>query len=315
MATLILCDHDGAHLGDSTRRALSAALSLGAPVDLLVAGADCAAVAEEAAMLSSVRAVLLADDPALKHQSAVPLGRVIVALAPSYSALVASTSSVGKDVMPRVAAMIDVTQVSEVTRIVEARTFEHPVYASNAIETVRVMSAHVVLTIRCSAFAPADNAAEAAPIRRVQIEVGKSATVVLAETLSPTDRPTLGGARVIIAGGRALGSKEQFDALLVPLADRLGAAIGASRAAVDAGYASNDRQVGQTGKIVAPQIYVAVGISGAIQHLAGIKDAKTIVAINKDAQAPIFEVADYGLVGDLFELVPELTRQLEHAHA
>ncbi|WP_375451778.1 electron transfer flavoprotein subunit alpha/FixB family protein [uncultured Devosia sp.] len=309
MTTLLLAEHDGKSLNQATARVLTAATALGAPVHLLVAGHGVGLVAEAAAQLDGVAKVLLADGESLAHQRAESVSALIVSLAPGYGAIAAPATASGKNTLPRVAALLDVMQVSEVTRIVGPDTFERPIYAGNAIETVQA-SETLVLTIRASAFAPA-GAEGNAPIEAVATPPDSARSVWISAELSPSLRPELSGARVVVAGGRALGSAEQFEALLAPLADKLNAAIGASRAAVDDGYAPNDLQVGQTGKVVAPDLYIAVGISGATQHLAGMKNAKIVVAINKDADAPIFQVADFGLVGDLFTLVPALVKALD----
>jgi electron transfer flavoprotein alpha subunit len=310
MATLVLGEHDNAQLDAAVSRAVRAASQLGAPVDVLIAGSACGAVAEAASRLAGIRQVVLVEHADLASPVAEQLTAAVLGLAADYDAFVAASTSMGKSVMPRVAALLDLPQVSDVTRVLDAQTFEHPIYAGNAIETVRSSEARLVLTIRTSAFEGAGEAA-AAPVVAATVDLPVSRPLVVAETRDASDRPDLATAKVIVSGGRAFGSKQSFDDLLVPLASRLGAAIGASRAAVDAGYAANDLQVGQTGKIVAPDVYVAVGISGAIQHIAGMRDARIIIAINSDASAPIFEIADYGLVGDLFEILPDLLRRLE----
>jgi electron transfer flavoprotein alpha subunit len=310
MANLILCEHDGVALSPTNARLVGAARQLGGPIDLLVAGTDCAAIADEAARLDGVARILVADDPRLAGQGAEPVAALLAAHAGDYRVLLAAASSAGKNIMPRAAALLGVAQISEVTKVLDETLFEHPIYAGNAIETVRATDARLVLTVRGAAFDPCGTQAAPAAIVAVALpEFGRAAELV-ARSQPARDRPELGTARIVVSGGRAFGSKASFEELLVPLADRLGAAIGASRAAVDAGYAPNDWQVGQTGKIVAPDIYIAIGISGAIQHLAGMKDAGLVVAINKDADAPIFEMADLGLVGDLFEIVPQLTAAL-----
>ncbi|MDR6952419.1 electron transfer flavoprotein alpha subunit [Ancylobacter sp. 3268] len=310
--TLLFAEHDDASLNPVTARALTAALALGAPVTVAVVGANPRPAAEAAAGLDGVAEVLLIDAPAYAHRLAEPVAALGVALAADYDALVAPSTAVWKSVMPRIAALLDVMQVSDVTAVVAPDTFERPIYAGNAIQTVRA-SGKKVLTIRTAGFAPAAEGGSA-PIREASPDASaageaKGATFV-SEEIAQMARPELTAARVIVSGGRALGSAENFHAVVEPLADALGAAVGASRAAVDAGYAPNDWQVGQTGKVVAPELYVALGISGAIQHLAGMKDSKVIVAINKDEEAPIFQVADYGLVGDLFQIVPELTAEI-----
>jgi electron transfer flavoprotein alpha subunit len=311
MTTLLLAEHDNHRLNDATARALSAALLLGGDVHVLVAGDAAQAVAEEAARLGGVGKVLLAQSPALAHRLAEPLAALLVALAPGYDALVAPATTSGKNVMPRVAALLDVMQVSDVMEVVGPDTFRRPTYAGNAIQTVRATDARKVVTVRIASFAAAPAGGGTAPIETIAAPEDPGLSKFVEDRLSGGERPELASAKIIISGGRALGSREKFMDVIVPLADKLGAAVGASRAAVDAGYAPNDWQVGQTGKIVAPDLYIACGISGAIQHLAGMKDSKVIVAINKDAEAPIFQVADYGLVGDLFEVLPELARELD----
>ena len=310
MTTLLIAEHDNLSIKEATARALTAAVQLGGDVHVLVAGKDCGAAAAGAAKLSGVAKVLHAEGEALAHQLAEPVAALIVSLAGPYDALVAAATSAGKNVMPRVAALLDVMQVSDVTGIISPDTFERPIYAGNAIATVQSSDAKKVITVRPAAFKAA-GAGGNAPIETVEASaaVADKTTFVGAE-LVRLERPELTSARIVISGGRAFQSAENFRKYLEPLADKLGAAIGASRAAVDAGYAPNDYQVGQTGKVVAPDLYIACGISGAIQHLAGMKDAKVIVAINKDPDAPIFQVADYGLVGDLFTILPELEKAL-----
>ena len=310
MKTLVLADHDNATCKETTARAISAVTALGGEVDVLVAGQGARGAAEAAAKLAGVSKVLLAEDAALAHQLAEPLAALILSLAPGYDVLAAPSSATGKNVMPRVAALLDVMQVSDVLKVISADTFERPIYAGNAIQTVQATDARKVLTIRSSGFPPAAESGSAAPIETVSAAADPGISSFVGESLSKSERPELPSAKIIVSGGRALGSSEKFQELIIPVADKLGAAIGASRAAVDAGYAPNDQQVGQTGKVVAPDLYIAVGISGAIQHLAGMKDSKVIVAINKDAEAPIFQVADYGLVGDLFTILPELEKAL-----
>jgi electron transfer flavoprotein alpha subunit len=310
MTTLLLAKHDNHALNDATSKALTAAKALGAPVHVLVAGTGCRGVAEAAAKLDGVEKVLVADDPAYEHRLAEPLAALIVSLAQPYDHLVAPGTTTGKNVMPRVAALLDVMQVSDIIKVVGPDTFERPIYAGNAIQTVQAIDPKKVITVRTAAFQPVGEGTQAAPIEEVPAGPNPNVSIFSGEELSKSDRPELASAKVVISGGRALGSTENFKTYIEPVADRLGAAIGASRAAVDAGYAPNDWQVGQTGKVVAPDLYIAVGISGAIQHLAGMKDSKVIVAINKDEEAPIFQVADYGLVGDLFQILPELEQQL-----
>lgn len=309
MTILLLAEHNEAALSPDTAKAMTALGQIGGEVHVLVAGSNVRATAEAAAKLNGVTRVLLADDPALDHRLAEPLAALIVSLASNYDVLAAPASSTAKNVMPRVAALLDVMQVSDVIAVLGPRVFKRPIYAGSAIQIVEATDPKVVLTIRTPLF-PASEQREAAAIESVTMPVSSGASVHVDYRKTESDRPKLASARVVVAGGRALGSKEKFDAVLHPLAEKLNAAVGASRAAVDAGYAANDLQVGQTGKVVAPELYIACGISGAIQHLAGIKDAKVIVAINQDAAAPIFAVADYGLVGDIFTLVPELTAKL-----
>ncbi len=310
MTTLLIAEHDNAHLKDATHKALSAAQALGAPVHVLVAGSHAQAAADAAAKLDGVDKVLLADAALYEHQLAEPMAALIVSLAGGYDALVAPSTSNGKNIMPRVAALLDVMQVSDITKVVSPDTFERPIYAGNAIQTVQATDAKKVITVRTAAF-PAAGEGGSAAIEAVGPAEDAGVSRFKGAEIAQSDRPELTSARIIISGGRSLGSAENFKQYIEPIADRLGAAMGASRAAVDAGYAPNDWQVGQTGKVVAPELYVAIGISGAIQHLAGMKDSKVIVAINKDEEAPIFQVADYGLVGDLFQIVPELTAAVE----
>ncbi|THK35266.1 electron transfer flavoprotein subunit alpha/FixB family protein [Ensifer sp. MPMI2T] len=309
MAILLLADHDNTNLSDQTAKALTAASKIGSDVHILVAGSGAKAVAEQAAKLAGVAKVLVADDAALTNNLAEPLAATIVSLAGGYDTLVAAATSVGKNVMPRVAALLDVAQVSEIIEVVSSDTFKRPIYAGNAIQTVQTSEAKRVITVRTAAFAAAP-AGGAAAIETVSAAANPGVSSHVADALSSSDRPELTSAKIIISGGRALGSSEKFKEVILPVADKLGAAVGASRAAVDAGYAPNDWQVGQTGKVVAPDLYIACGISGAIQHLAGMKDSKVIVAINKDEEAPIFQVADYGLVADLFDVLPELEKAL-----
>ena len=309
MAILLLADHDNAHLSDQTAKALTAASKIGSDVHVLVAGSGAKAAADAAAKLSGVSKVLLADDASLANNLAEPLAALIVSLAGSYDAIVSAATSVGKNVLPRVAALLDVAQVSEIVEVVSADTFKRPIYAGNAIQTVQSTDAKKVITVRTASFAAAGEGGNA-QIETISAAANPGLSTHVKDALSSSDRPELTSAKIIISGGRALGSSEKFQEVILPVADKLGAAVGASRAAVDAGYAPNDWQVGQTGKVVAPQLYIACGISGAIQHLAGMKDSKVIVAINKDEEAPICQVADYGLVGDLFEILPELEKAL-----
>ena len=311
MSVLVLAEHDQRSLKAATLHTITAAQRLGGDVDVLVAGSDARAAAEAAAAVPGVTKVLLADAPAFQQTTAESLAAVLLDVVKqrSYTHVLAPATGFGKNVMPRVAAKLDVAQVSDVTSIESPDTFVRPIYAGNAFATVQSSDAVKVLTIRTTAFDPAATSGGNAPIEAVQAPTDAGPTKVVSQELTQSARPELGSARVIVSGGRGLGSGENFK-LLEALADKLHAAIGASRAAVDAGYVPNDYQVGQTGKIVAPDLYVAVGISGAIQHLAGMKDSKVIVAINKDPEAPIFQIADYGLVGDLFELIPALTAEL-----
>lgn len=308
MTTLLLAEHDGTHLSPDTARAIGALAGMG-DMHLLVAGSGVGDIATASARLNGVAKVFQADDASLEDQLAEPLAALILSLANEYDVIAAAASSTGKSTMPRVAALLDVMQVSDVIAIEGPRTFKRPIYAGNAIQTVEATDSKIVLTVRTPLFEPAPEGGNA-PIETVAVPQwsGRTRHVETQKTIS--DRPELGAARVVVSGGRALGSKDKFDAILGPLAQKLNAALGASRAAVDAGYAANDLQVGQTGKVVAPDLYIACGISGAIQHVAGIKAAKVIVAINSDPNAPIFALADYGLVGDIFTLVPELTAKL-----
>ncbi len=309
MPVLLLAEHDNASLKDSTHKALSAARAIGTPVHVLVAGSNARPVAEAAAQLEGVEKVLLADSPSYEHALAEPVAALLAKLAGPYDALVAPATTVGKNVMPRLAALIDVMQVSDVVKVVAPDTFERPIYAGNAIQTVQATDAKKVVTVRTSTFQAA-GAGGSAPIEEVEAAADPGLSTFKGAEIAHSERPELTSAKIIISGGRSLGSSENFAKYIEPIADKLGAAMGASRAAVDAGSAPNDWQVGQTGKVVAPDLYIAVGISGAIQHLAGMKDSKVIVAINKDEEAPIFQVADYGLVGDLFTVLPELDREL-----
>ncbi|WP_434711540.1 electron transfer flavoprotein subunit alpha/FixB family protein (plasmid) [Rhizobium sp. YTUHZ045] len=309
MTILLLADHDGNHLSDQTAKALTAASQIGSDVHVLVAGKAARAAADQAAKLSGVSKVLLAESDALANNLAEPLADLIVSLAGSYDTIVSAATSVGKTVLPRVAALLDVAQVSEIIEVVSADTFKRPIYAGNAIQTVQSSDAKKVITVRTASFASAAEGGSAT-VEAIPAVSDPGLSRFVSDALSASERPELTSAKVIISGGRALGSAEKFRQVILPVADKLGAAVGASRAAVDAGYAPNDWQVGQTGKVVAPDLYIACGISGAIQHLAGMKDSKVIVAINKDEEAPIFQVADYGLVADLFDALPELQKAL-----
>ncbi len=310
MPTLLLAEHDNASLKDATNKALTAAKQLGAEVHILVAGHNCKAAAEAAAKLDGVKKVLLADAPAYEHMLAEPTAALIVALAGPYETIMAAATTTGKNIMPRVAALLDVMQISEIIKVDGPDTFERPIYAGNAIQTVRSQDKKRVITVRTAAFQATGAGTSSAPIETAAAAADPGISGFVGEELSKSERPELTSAKIIISGGRAMQNRENFTKYIEPVADELGAAIGASRAAVDAGYAPNDWQVGQTGKVVAPDLYIAVGISGAIQHLAGMKDSKIIVAINKDEEAPIFQVADYGLVADLYQALPELATEL-----
>ncbi|MDO8874687.1 MAG: FAD-binding protein [Pseudolabrys sp.] len=312
MATLLLAEHDNKSLKDATAKALTAAKALGGDVHILVAGKDAKGAADAAAKLDGAGKVLLADGAAYEHQLAEPLAALIVSLAGSYDAIVSAATSNGKNVMTRVAALLDVMQISEITKVISPDTFERPIYAGNAIQTVKSTDAKKVITVRTSTFQAAGQRTDAgsATVENATAAADPALSSFVGEELSKSDRPELTSAKIIISGGRAMQNRENFTKYIEPVADKLGAAMGASRAAVDAGYAPNDWQVGQTGKVVAPDLYIAVGISGAIQHLAGMKDPKVIVAINKDEEAPIFAVADYGLVADLYTALPELAEEL-----
>ncbi|MEM9732070.1 MAG: electron transfer flavoprotein subunit alpha/FixB family protein [Pseudomonadota bacterium] len=309
MTTLLIAEHDNETLSDQTHKAITAAAAIGADVHVLVAGNGCAGVADAAAKLDGAAKVLLCEADFLTNRLAEPMAALIVSMADGYDALVAPATTDGKNIMPRVAALLDVMQVSDITDVKSADTFERPIYAGNAIQTVQSSDAKKVITVRTAGFAAAGEGGSA-PVETVSAADNPALSEFVSAALSDSDRPELTSAKIIISGGRALGSSEKFDEVIIPVADKLGAAVGASRAAVDAGYAPNDWQVGQTGKVVAPELYIAAGISGAIQHLAGMKDSKVIVAINKDDEAPIFQVADYGLVGDLFDVLPELEKAL-----
>lgn len=309
MAILLIAEHDNETLSDQTAKALAAASQIGSDVDVLVAGKDAKAAADAAAKLSGVRKVLRAESDALAERLAEPLADLVISLADGYDTLVAPATTTGKNVMPRVAALLDVMQVSDVIEVVDAKTFKRPIYAGNAIQTVAATDAKRVLTVRTSSFQAAGEGGSAV-VDSVDAPADAGLSAFVENRIAESDRPELTSAKIIISGGRALGSEEKFNEVILPVADKLGAAVGASRAAVDAGYAPNDWQVGQTGKVVAPDLYIACGISGAIQHLAGMKDSKVIVAINKDEEAPIFQVADYGLVADLFDVLPELEKAL-----
>lgn len=308
MASLVLAEHDNAALKDATHKTVSAAAQVSTPVHVLVAGENCAAVAQSAAKIAGVEKILLADAPLYAKQLAEPMQALILSLADHYDAILAPATTSGKNILPRVAAKLDTPQISEILKVVSPDTFERPIYAGNAIETVQAPAGKKIITVRTTAFKAAEESGSAA-VEKIAPAADPGLSKFAGETLSKSERPELTSAKIVISGGRGLGSAENFQ-LLDSIADRLHAAVGASRAAVDAGYVPNDYQVGQTGKAVAPDLYIAVGISGAIQHLAGMKDSRRIVAVNKDEEAPIFQVADYGLVGDLFKILPELDAEL-----
>jgi electron transfer flavoprotein alpha subunit len=309
MAILLLADHDNSKLSDQTAKVMSAAKMIGDDIHVLVAGKSASAVAEQASRVSGARKVLLVDSDDYGHALSEPLAGLIATLSADYDTIITAATATGKSVFPRVAAVLDVAQISEIVDVVSADTFKRPIYAGNAVQTVQSTDAKKVITVRTASFS---SSSEGSPVEIQAISATASPELSnhISDALSSSDRPELTSAKIIISGGRALGSSEKFRAVILPVAEKLGAAVGASRAAVDAGYAPNDWQVGQTGKIVAPELYIACGISGAIQHLAGMKDSKVIVAINKDEEAPIFQVADYGLVADLFEVLPELEKTL-----
>ena len=312
MAVLVVAEHDNAALRGSTLNTIGAASKIGGDVTVLVAGSGCRAVAEAAAAVEGVSRVLLADDPSLENPLAENLAALVLSVAKDYTHVLAPATTFGKNFMPRVAAKLDVAQISDINGIESADTFTRPFYAGNAIATVQSSDPIKVITVRVTAFDAAAASGGSASIEEIAAPAADPKVRFVKQELTKSDRPELGDARIVVSGGRGVGSKENFK-LIEELADKLGAAVGASRAAVDAGFAPNDYQVGQTGKVVAPDLYVAVGISGAIQHLAGMQGSKVIVAINKDEEAPIFQVADYGLVADLFEAVPELTKELDQA--
>jgi electron transfer flavoprotein alpha subunit len=309
MSTLLIAEHDNKALKDATAKALTAAKALGQDVHVLVAGKDCRTVADAATKLDGVKNVLLADGASYEHMLAEPMAALIQSLAGNYDAIVSPATTTGKNIMPRVAALLDVMQISDIVKVIAPDTFERLIYAGNAVQTVRSKDKIKVITVRTSTF-QATGAGGSAPVEEVAPAADPGLSAFVGEELSKSERPELTSAKIIISGGRAMQSRENFTKYIEPVADKLGAAVGASRAAVDAGYAPNDWQVGQTGKVVAPELYIAVGISGAIQHLAGMKDSKVIVAINKDEEAPIFQVADYGLVADLYQALPELAAEL-----
>jgi electron transfer flavoprotein alpha subunit len=308
MASLVLAEHDNKNLSDATAKTVTAAAAISTPVHVLVAGENCGAVADAAAKIAGVEKVLVADDALYAHMVAETMESLILSLADKYNAVLAPATTNGKNILPRVAAKLDVPQISEILKVVSADTFERPIYAGNAIQIVQAAAGKKVITVRTTAFKPAGDGGSA-PVEKIAAGSDPGTAKFAGEVLSKSERPELTSAKIVVSGGRGLGSAENFK-LIEKVADRLHAAIGASRAAVDAGYVPNDYQVGQTGKVVAPDLYLAVGISGAIQHLAGMKDSKIIAAINKDEEAPIFQVADFGLVADLFQALPEMDQEL-----
>jgi electron transfer flavoprotein alpha subunit len=312
MSVLLIAEHDNTALNSATFKAMSAAQAISKDVHILVAGHGCSTVADEAAKVEGAAKVLLAEAPHLEHYLAEEMAALVEPLAKQYDAVLAPATTTSKNFMPRLAALLDVAQISEITAVKSPDTFERPIYAGNAIQTVQSSDPIKIITVRTTTF-PAAGEGGSASIEKIDAPGPVGLSEFGGEELSSSDRPELVSARVVVSGGRALGSKDNFVKYIEPLAELLNAAVGASRAAVDAGYVSNDYQVGQTGKVVAPDLYIAIGISGAIQHLAGMKDSKVIVAINKDEEAPIFQIADYGLVGDLFEILPELQSELEKA--
>ena len=309
MSTLVIAEHDNNTINGATLNTISAAKAIGGDIDLLVAGESCGAAAEAAAKIEGVSKVLVADDATYKYQLAEPMGDLVAELGKGYSHILAPATTTGKDFLPRTAALLDVNMVSEIIKVESADTFLRPIYAGNAIATVQSSDAIKVITVRATGFDAVASEGGSASVESVSAVADKGISAFVGEELAKSDRPELTAASIVISGGRGMQNGDNFE-MLYKVADKLGAAVGASRAAVDAGFVPNDMQVGQTGKIVAPDLYVAVGISGAIQHLAGMKDSKVIVAINKDEEAPIFQVADYGLVADLFEAIPELEGKL-----
>jgi electron transfer flavoprotein alpha subunit len=312
MTVLLVAEHDNKTLSPSAAKAMSAAKALGQEVHVLIAGADCKGAAEAAAKLDGAAKVLVADAPHLAHQLAEEMAALIAGLMPAYDAVLAAATASGKNFMPRLAALLDVMQVSDIIKVVSPDTFERPIYAGNAIQTVQTSDKKKVITVRTTAF-PACASTGSAPVETIEAPAPAGLSSFEKAEIQKSDRPELTAAKIVVSGGRGLQSGENFKKYIEPVADKLGAAVGASRAAVDAGYMPNDYQVGQTGKVVAPELYIAVGISGAIQHLAGMKDSKVIVAINKDGEAPIFQVADFGVVADLFQVLPELEAELAKA--
>lgn len=309
MSNLVIAEHDNQHLKASTLNAITAASKIGGDIDVLVVGSNCQAVAQAAAAVAGVSKVRVADNAAYEHQLAENTAQLVAVLAPAYSHLLAPATPAGKNLMPRVAALLDVNQLTDIMAVVSPDTFKRPIYAGNAIATVQSSDKIKVMSVRITAFDPAPATGGSAAIEAVNEVFTADKTKFIGEEVAKSDRPELTSAKIVVSGGRGVGSADNFK-IIYALADKLGAAVGASRAAVDAGFVPNDMQVGQTGKVVAPEVYIAVGISGAIQHLAGMKDSKVIVAINKDPEAPIFQVADYGLVADLFAAVPEMTGKL-----
>jgi electron transfer flavoprotein alpha subunit len=310
MAVLVIADHDNTSLRDTTAKTVTAALALSKEVDVLVLGEKAKAVAEAAAKIAGVRKALLAESPALAKLVAEAVTETVVPLMAGYDAVLTPATTAGKNFAPRIAAKLDVSQISDAMEVVDPNTFVRPIYAGNALETVKSSEAKKVITVRPTAFKAAAGEGGGGTVETVAASAAPGGTRFVSEEITASDRPELGAARIVVSGGRAMGSAEEFHAVIEPLADKLGAAVGASRAAVDAGYAPNDYQVGQTGKVVAPDLYIAIGISGAIQHLAGMKDSKVIVAINKDPDAPIFQIADYGLVADYKTAAPQLMEEL-----
>ena len=310
MAVLLIADHDNTALNDTTLKTLTAALAISPEVDILVLGENAQGVADAAAKAAGVRKVLLAQGPALARLLAEAVTDVVVPLMANYDAVVTPATSAGKNFSPRIAAKLDASQITDVIQVIDAKTFVRPIYAGNALETVTTDEPKLVITVRPTAFKATAGDGGSAAVETIAAPAAPTKSRFVSEAVTASDRPELGAAKIVVSGGRALGSAEEFKAVMEPLADKLGAAIGASRAAVDAGYAPNDYQVGQTGKVVAPDLYIAIGISGAIQHLAGMKDSKVIVAINKDPEAPIFQIADYGLVADYKTAIPELMKAL-----
>ena len=308
MTTLLIAEHDNKILNEANKKAMDAATKIGEEVHVLVAGKDCSEIADEVSKIAGVSKVLLCDNPVYEKHMAESYADLVVEISSDYNAILTTASTTGKNFMPRVAALLDVPQISEIINVIESSTFERPIYAGNAIQTVKSLSDKKIITVRAPSFQAVENQ-DPATVENIQNSEDKNLSEYISEELTKSDRPELTAAKIIISGGRGMQNGENF-VLLEGVADKLGAALGASRAAVDAGFVPNDYQVGQTGKVVAPELYIAVGISGAIQHLAGMKDSKVIVAINKDEEAPIFQVADYGLVADLFKAIPDLNTAL-----